>query len=206
MKDLKEKLSVMLKDPEAAKELLKFGLTAEIVEGIEDLKKPATLNEAITAFNLQSELDKVITKATQTREDNLKAKYNFVDKEQPKPEDPKGPTPPENPELAALQAQLKAITDTLAQNQAKEKENALLASRAKAVELLASKGIPAVYAGNLDLSKDINEQLPEVEKAFQTDLTTFKISKLPNTKLPLGTPPDPNQLSKEEQEAFKQNF
>jgi hypothetical protein len=194
----------MLKDSEASKELLKFGLTSELIEGIEDLKKPATLNEAITAFNLQSELDKVITKATQTREDNLKAKYNFVDKEQNP--DPKPATPPVNPEFEALQNQLKAITDKLAANEAEKKTLSLAAQKAKAVEILASKGIPAVYAANLDLEKDINDQLPTVEQAFQTDLSTFKISKLPNTKLPIGTPPDPTQLSKDLVEDFKKNF
>lgn len=201
MKELKEKLKLAILDQDALKELNKFGVTPELIEGLTDLK-PATLDEAIANFNLQSDFDKKVTLALKTREDNLKAKYNFVEKEQdPTP----APAPGASPEMAALLAEFNKLSKRMDEKETLEKTNSLETKKAEAVELLKSKGIPAIYAANLDLTKDLNEQLPAVETAFQTDASAFGKPK-PNTKLPTGDPANPDAISKENADEFKNIF
>jgi hypothetical protein len=204
MSELKQKLKLAVQDPDALKELTKFGLTPEIIEGIEDLKKPATFDEALTSFNLQSEFDKRIAKAINTREENLKAQFNFVAKEQTPPIDTP-PTPGANPQLDALMAEFNKLAKRLDDKETLEKQTSLETKKANAVEALKSKGIPAIYVNNLDLDKDLNEQLPSVEAIFQTDAAAFGKPK-PNTILPTGDPVNPAAISKEKAEEFKGLF
>ena len=74
MEELIKKLKLAAQDEQTAKELEKFGITTDQIEGIKDLKPPATFEEAIKTYNLQSDFDKKIAKALQTQKENLEAK------------------------------------------------------------------------------------------------------------------------------------
>ena len=203
MTKIREKLTIALNDVDFAKELEKFGITAESLEGIEDLKKPETLDEALKTFNFQSDFDKRFTKALQTREENLRAKYDFVEKEQkPDPVDPKNPTP-DQAVLDYIKKLEKRLDD---QDEAKKLESET-SKHQKAKDLLKSKNIPEVYTSKFDFEKDLNEQLEGINSEYQTDAETLIKSKLPNIKLPTGGPTkDGLKVSKEEAEEFKKQF
>jgi len=203
MTKIREKLAIALNDADFAKELEKFGITAESLEGIEDLQKPETLDEALKTFNFQSDFDKRFTKALQTREENLRAKYDFVEKEQkPDPVDPKNPTP-DKAVLDYIKKLEKRLDD---QDEAKKLESET-SKKQKAIDLLKSKNIPEIYAGKFDLEKDLNEQLEGIHSDYQTDAETLIKSKLPNIKLPTGGSTQAgSKVSKEEAEEFKKQF
>lgn len=166
MTKIKEKLVLALKDEDTAKELEKFGLTIDLIEGFEELEKPATLDEAIRNFNLQSDLDKKLDKALKTREDNLKAKYNFVEKEQA---EQKQETEAKDPALKALLDKLSAMEKWKEELEQEKQVQTLEQKKAAAVNLLSEHKIPAIYQSRFDLEKPLEEQLEAVTKEYEKD-------------------------------------
>lgn len=198
MTKIKEKLTLALADADTAKELEKFGITSDLLEGIEDLKTPETLDEALKAFNFQPEFDKRIAKSLSTREENLKAKYDFVEKDQAKVKKEEVKT--QDPALQAVLDQLQELKDKLAQQDQDRAKETQAQKINRLTEDLKTNGIPAIYAKEFDLEKDLEDQFEAVKKQFETDFGT--IAK-PSSKLPFPKRPETkNEPSKAEAEEF----
>lgn len=202
MKEFIKKLKLALADKDTAEELKKFGIEAENLEGLEDLEKPETLDEALKQFNLQSDFDKRVDKALKTREDNLKAKYDFVEKEQPKEDKTKVDT--DNPAMQAILDQMQKMSDELKNIKQEKAQESLAQKKERAVKLLSEKGIPKTYRHEFDYEKDLEEQLETVSNIFVEDGGSFKSEEKSRSRIPFPKKPAAtNQPSKEEVEAFK---
>lgn len=173
LEDFIKKLSVALNDEDTAKGLESFGITTEQVEGLKELKIPATLNEALEIKEIQSEYDKKLAKAADTRETNLKAKYDFKEKEQQ--QDPnEGKTKYSDPALQALLEKLTEMEKWKEEQEQEKKTQTVEQKRAEFQKNLKDKGIPAVYVHELDLEKDFDSQFETVSKKFEEDGGSFK--------------------------------
>ena len=202
MTKIKEKLLVASEDEDALKVLEQFGLTKDLIEGFDELEKPATLDEAIRNFNLQSDLDKKLDKAIKTREENLKAKYDFVEKEQtPDKKEPEA----KDPAIKALLDELKEIKEWRKEQEEAKKVQTIEQKKAAAAERLKSENIPGIYVSILDLDKDLDEQLPAIKERFTKEFPEATKSK--GFKLPNPTKGDDlNKPSKQDEESFANSF
>lgn len=206
--ELIEKLSLAQKDETAMKELEKFGVTTDKIEGLKDLKAPATLDEALENKEIQSEFDRRLAKAATTREERLKEKFDFKEKEQPKKEDPKGgDNQSDNPAMKAMMEQIQKMAERIESFEKEKQQMTIEQKKAKVLETLRSKNIPEVYVHEFDLEKDVDEQLDTVSKKFEEQFGQFQ-PKSPGA----GRPPVPTvnggngKPSKDDIEKFKSNF
>lgn len=146
--------------------LLKAGLTedseqfkaviAEPFKGISDkleMKLPTTLDEALKIPGIQSELDKRVTSATQTREDNLKSQWDFVEKGK----GPKEETPLE-----------KKVREMEEENIKRNAADVLSKKNAAAEKLLEGKKIPKAFLKHFDFESEtsLEDQVEGVETIF----------------------------------------
>lgn len=177
MEEIIKKLLLAAQDEDTAQGLKKFGIEPDQIEGLKDLKIPATLDEALTIKAVQSDFDKKVAKAIETRENNLKEKFDFVPKEQ-KQKEKEDEVNTDNSVLEAINA-LKAELASLKQEKAQE---TLAQKEARLAADLKSKGIPAIYVKAFDLEKDLDEQMETVSKQFEEEFGT--VVKKPGQKLP----------------------
>lgn len=205
MEEIIKKLMTALQDEDTAKELEKFGIKADQIEGYKDLKVPATLDEALENKEIQSEFDRRLAKAAETREENLKKKFDFKSKE----EQPPKPSKEDNPD-PMYQKLIEKLEQYDKRFEAMEKEKQQLTvaqKREKAQSLLKEKGIPPIYVHELDLEKDLDEQLETVSKRFEEEYKPFADKgKKPGTKVPFPNGGGNNEPSKEEAAKFKSLF
>lgn len=172
LQDFIRKLSVALNDEDTAKGLESFGITSEQVEGLKELKTPATLNEALEIKEIQSEYDKKLAKAADTREANLKSKFDFKEKEQQDPNE--GKTKSDDPAIQALLDKLSKMEEWKEQQEQEKKTQTVEQRRAEFQKNLKDKGIPTVYVHELDLEKDFDSQFETISKKFEEDGGSFK--------------------------------
>lgn len=205
MEEIIKKLMTALQDEDTAKELEKFGIKADQIEGYKDLKVPATLDEALENKDIQSEFDRRLAKAAETREENLKKKFDFKSKE----EQPPKPSKEDNPD-PMYQKLIEKLEQYDKKFEAMEKEKQQLTvaqKREKAQSLLKEKGIPPIYVHELDLEKDLDEQLETVSKRFEEEFKPLADKgKKPGTKVPFPSGAGNNEPSKEEAAKFKSLF
>jgi predicted nuclease with TOPRIM domain len=200
MEELIKKLKLALEDAGTAEELKKFGIEPEQIEGIKDLKVPATLEEALQIREIRSEFDKKIAKSLATREENLKSEFDFVKKEQKKEEEKNTVT---DPAMKALLDEFQALKTKLEEKEKAELVQTAAQKKASAVEFLKSKSIPGVYVNLLNLEEDLEGQMESVSKQFEDDGGSFKAPRDPNRPPQPRNPGTKNEPSKEEVEAFK---
>jgi len=181
--------------------LLKGGLTEdseqfknvikpENFEGLKEqleMKQPTTFEESLKIPGFQSAFDKKITDAIQSREANLKEKWDFVEK---------GKAP------AVETAEQKAIRELQEQQTARDKADALKNKQTAAKTLLNSKKIPDAFLSHFDFNSEtaLEEQLKEVENTF-TDIKQNIITSSIGNKLPLGKGEN-GEVSKEEADSI----
>ena len=201
MTKIKEKLLVASQDEDALKVLEQFGLTKDFIEGYNELEKPATLDEALKSFNLQSDFDKRVDKALKTREDNLKAKYDFVEKEQK--EDTKEPEV-KDPAMKALLEEISEMKKWRQEQEEQKKVQTIEQKKSQAAEFLKSHNIPSIYGSKFDLEKPLEEQLDTVKGEYEKDFGT--VAKQPGIKMPVPRRVDDNKPSKSEVEEFKRKM
>lgn len=196
MEELIKKLLLASQDEDTAKELKKFGIEPDQIEGYKDLKIPANLDEALKIKGVQSEFDRKLAKALATREENLKDKFNFVEKEQTTEEEEE--TNVKDPAIKAVLAQMKKMSDKLETFEKEKVQTTLAQKKSQVVENLKSKGIPSIYASAFDLEKDFEEQMETVQKQFDTDSGTILKDRKPGQKLPFPRTTGDAKPSKEE--------
>jgi len=187
-----KKLGIALDDEDTAKALESFGITSTNYEGIKDLNIPTTLDEALKDTSIQSEYDRRLGKAVQTREENLKSKYDFKEKDDTPPSDP----PSTNPALEALTKQLQAMQDKFSDLEKEKITQTLEQKKTAFTARLTEKGIPKIYASVFDPEKDMDSQMETVEKQYSEDTPTR-----PNhgaNRLPKPGNPGERKPSKEE--------
>lgn len=202
-----KKLEVALGDKDTAEGLKSFGIEPDQLEGLKDLKIPATLDEALKLKEIQSEYDKRLAKAAETRENKLKSKFNFVEKAQEEEEEEEPDV--KDPAMKAVLAQMKKMSDKLEAFENEKKQETLEQKKTRAREYLKSKGILPGYASELDLDKDFEEQFESVKEKFEADGGTIATEnpKPLGIRVPLPRNPGPkNEPSKEEKEALKRKI
>ncbi|MEI6865559.1 hypothetical protein [Flavicella sp.] len=131
-------------------------IIAEPFKGVSDkleLKPPTTLDEALKLPGVQSEFDKKVTSATQTREDNLKAQWDFVEKGK----DPKIESPLE-----------KKVREMEEANTARDVKESLVSKTTTAEKLLEGKKIPKAFLKQFDFESEtsLEDQLEGVETTY----------------------------------------
>ena len=177
--------------------LLKGGLTEdseqfknvikpENFEGIKtqlEMKQPTTFEESLKIPGFQSAFDKKITDATQSRETNLKEKWDFIKK---------GTAP------VVETAEQKAIRELQEAQTARDLAAALKVKETNAGTLLTDKKIPPAFLKQFDFNSEVTleEQLKGVESIY-TDIKQNIITGSIGTKLPLGKGAN-GEVSKEE--------
>lgn len=194
LEDFFKKLELALADKDTAEGLKSFGIEPEQLEGFKDLTIPTTLDEALKVREIQSEYDKRLGKAAQTREDNLKAKFNFVEKEdkkQPNEEEVKT----DNTALKALMDKLSAMEKKLQEQEQEKQKLTIEQKRAEFAKNLKERGIPSVYVHELDLEKDFDSQFDAVSKKFEEEVGPIKN---PGQRLPFPKNSGAKKPSKEE--------
>lgn len=167
-------------------EQFKNAIKPEHFEGLRlqlEMKQPTTFEESLKIPGFQSAFDKKITDATQTRENNLKEKWDFIEK---------GKAP------AVETAEQKAIRELQEQQAKRDLADALKIKQTAAKSLLDGKKIPDVFLKHFDFNSEtaLEEQLKEVESTF-TDIKQNIITSSIGTKLPLGKGAN-GEVSKEE--------
>ena len=208
LEEFLKKLEVALEDKDTAEGLKSFGIEPEQIEGFKDLTIPTTLDEALKIKGVQSDYDKRLGKAAQTREEKLRSKFKFVEKDGEEEEEEEEEMNTDNPVIKSLMETVKELKKDLDQQKQEKQKETLAEKRTRAMEYLKSKGILPVYVHELDLEKDIEEQFDAVKKKFEEDGGLIK----PQTKPGAGRLPNPrnpganNEPSKEEVEAFKKVF
>ena len=195
-----KKLEVALGDKDTAEGLKSFGIEPDQVEGLKDLKIPATLDEALKLKEIQSEYDKRLAKAAETRETKLKSKFNFVEKAQEEEEEEEPDV--KDPAMKAVLAQMKKMSEKLEAFENEKKQETLEQKKTRAREYLKSKGILPGYVNELDLDKDFEEQFETVKEKYEADggvLTTDLPAPKPGQgRLPHPRNPGAAKPSKEE--------
>lgn len=151
-------------------------IIAEPFKGISDkleLKLPTNLDEALKLPGVQSEFDKKVTSATQTREDNLKAKWDFVEKGK----GPKEETP-EQKEIRELRERLDG-TDAA---------SALAKKTTAAEKLLEGKKIPKAFLKHFDFKSEtsLEDQIEGVEEVYTEVKQGIVTAAVGDTKFPMG--------------------
>lgn len=205
-----KKLKVALADKDTAEGLKSFGIEPDQIEGFEDLTIPTTLDEALKIKGVQSEFDKRLAKAADTREAKLKLKYGFgKEEEEEKNTEEEEEIDVKDPAMKAVLAQMKKMSEKLEAFENEKKQETLEQKRSRAMDYLKSKGILPVYVHEMDLEKDFEEQFDTVKKKFEDDGGTLTTQKKSGTSGRLPNPTNPgakNEPSKEEVEAFKKVF
>ncbi len=197
MEEFIKKLKLALQDKDTAEGLKAFGIEPEQLDGLNDITTPATLDEALKLKGIQSEYDKRLAKAANTREENLKSKFDFKAKEQEEEEEVKT----DDPALKLILKEFNALKEKMAQQEAEKVKETQAQKLTRLTEDLKSKGIPAIYAKEFNLEEDLEAQFETVKKQFETDFGT--IAKPAGTKLPFPKKPETkNEPSKQEVEEF----
>ena len=151
-------------------------IIAEPFKGISDkleLKLPTNLDDALKLPGMQSEFDKKITSATQTREDNLKSQWDFVKKGTA----PKTETP--------LEKEVREMKEANAQRDMKE---ALALKTSTAEKLLEGKKIPKAFLKHFDFKSEasLEDQVAGVEQVYTEVKQSIVGSAIDDGRLPLG--------------------
>lgn len=135
-----------------------------------EIKLPTTLDEALKLPGIQSLYDKKVTEATQSRETNLKEKWDFVEK---------GKGTETNDQ--------KAIRELQEKGELQEKQIALDKKTSSAEKLLEDKKIPKSFLKHFDFNSEtsLDEQLTGVESTF-TEIKQGIITDNVGNGLPLG--------------------
>lgn len=197
MEEFIKKLKLALQDKDTAEGLKAFGIEPEQLDGLNDINTPTTLDEALKLKGIQSEYDKRLAKAANTREENLKSKFEFKAKEQEEEEEVKT----DDPALKAILKELKDLREKQAAQEAEKAKETQAQKLTRLTEDLKSKGIPAIYAKEFNLEEDLEAQFETVKKQFETDFGT--IAKPTGIKLPSPKRPETkNEPSKTEVEEF----
>lgn len=202
-----KKLGIALEDEDTAKGLESFGIKPEQIEGFKDLTVPTNLDEALKIKGVQSEFDKRLGKAAETREAKLKKKYGFGEEEEQEEEEEINT---DDPAVKAMMAQMKKMSDKLEAFENEKQKETLEQKKTRAKEYLKSKGILPGYASELDLDKDFDEQFETVKEKYLEDggtIATEDSKPKPGQRMPVPKRgDDKNEPSKEEKEKFKKVF
>lgn len=174
-----KKLGVALEDEDTTKALESFGIKPDQIEGFKDLAIPTNLDEALKIKGVQSDYDKRLGKAAQTREDNLKKKFNFVEKEEPEEEEE---IETKDPAMKAILAQMKKMGEKLEKYETEKQQETQAQKQQKAKDFLKSKGILPAYVHEMDLDKDFEEQFETVKSKFEEDGGTIATDPNPNPR------------------------
>lgn len=161
-----KKLGIALEDEDTAKGLESFGITPEQIEGFKDLTVPTNLDEALKIKGVQSEFDKRLGKAADTREAKLKKKYGFGEEEEQEEEEEINT---DDPAMKAMLKELKEMREWREKQEKAKEQETLEQKRTRAKEYLKSKNIPGVYVHELDLDKDFDEQYEELSEKVKAD-------------------------------------
>ncbi len=177
---------------------------AELSKGYVKLSSESDVEAVISNPLLKPALDRIMQKAVSTNEERwekekLPARIDEeIQKRAPKPKDP---------ELAAALARVEKLE---AENKTKAREAALAMQKAKAQEVLTSKGFPAkladFYIGETD--DETNAKLAaffEVAEPFVKDQVTKAVTGVVGNQgiPPAGKPQKPEDLSAQYAEAIK---
>ncbi|WP_417885517.1 hypothetical protein [Zunongwangia sp.] len=174
-----KKLGLALEDEDTAKALESFGIKPDQIEGFKDLAIPTNLDEALRIKGVQSDYDKRLGKAVQTREDNLKKKFNFVEKEEPDEEEE---IETKDPAMKALLEEIKEMKKWRKEQEEAKQTETLEQKQQKAKDFLKSKGILPAYVHEMDLDKDFEEQFETVKTKFVEDGGTIATDPNPNPR------------------------
>lgn len=141
-------------------------------------ESPTSFDEFLKLPDFKSEFDRQISKAVQSRESNLREKYDFKEKDGKDPNDG-------NKETEAMK-QIRELTERLDKS---EQKNLLNSRRATAEKLLKEKGIPSAFLKHFDLNgeADIDSQIEDVEKVFNDTRQEIINGSVKGTKLPAGS-------------------
>tara|TARA_B100000378_G_scaffold236018_1_gene202695 strand:- start:10206 stop:10826 length:621 start_codon:yes stop_codon:yes gene_type:complete len=174
-----KKLGVALEDEDTAKALESFGIKPDQIEGFKDLAIPTNLDEALKIKGVQSDYDKRLGKAAQTREDNLKKKFNFVEKEEPEEEEE---IETKDPAMKAILAQMKKMGEEIQGFKAKEQQQTVEQKKQDARDFLKENKIPGVYVHEMDLEKDFKEQLEKLSEKVKEDGVSLETTEPANPR------------------------
>jgi len=161
-------------------------ITAEPFKGVSDkleIKLPTTLDEALKLPSFQSEFDRKVTLSNQAREDNLKAKWDFVEK---------GTAPKEETPLE------KEVREMREANTKRDSKDILDGKKASAKKLLEDKKIPQSFLKQFDFDSEtsIEDQLEGVETIYTEVKQGIVSESVGNSKFPTGG--DDKDVSDEE--------
>lgn len=176
-----KKLGVALEDDDTAKALEAFGVTPEQIEEFKDLKVPSNLEEALKIKGVQSEFDKKLKKAADTREAKLKKRFGFGEEEEEEMEEEEE-IETKDPAMKLVLAQMKKMGEKLEKYETEKQQETVAQKTQKARDFLKSKGILPGYASELDLEKDFEEQFETVKEKFEADGGTIVTEVLTNPR------------------------
>lgn len=190
-------------DPELIKKIANRIATANLPSEIADLfsieneedidsrieaitKKPKPEFNQLLKDNpaYQSEFDKIVAKAMDTRESKLKEKFNLIKKDEVGGEQGGDPNP--NEKESQLQKQLDELKNIVLEQQ---RTKSVEEKRKKAAELLQSEKIPVKFQSLFDFESEtsIDEQFTKVKETFNELRTDIAVELG-------GKPPLPNNV------------
>ncbi len=195
-----KKLGVALEDDDTAKALEAFGVTPEQIEEFKDLTVPSNLEEALKIKGVQSEFDKKLKKAADTREAKLKKRFGFGEEEEEEMEEEEE-IETKDPAVKLMLKELKEMRAWRKEQEENKQQETVAQKTQKARDFLKSKGILPGYASELDLEKDFEEQFETVKEKFEADggtIVTEVVTNPRHQRIPVPQNGGAKKPSKEE--------
>jgi len=200
--ELAKKIVEGLKSKGTHNELLKlFEIESEDqIEGaISKLGTPTkSFKELLEDKNYQSEFDKLVTKAVQTREDKIKSEFNLVKKD-----DGGGNPDPQPKPNSGLEAKLDALQKRLDEQ---DREKRLEKRRSQVTKLLSENKMPERYSQFFDLDKDdfdLEDQFKPIKAEFEEMIKEVSGGASAGGLFPRTQAPDGNATEEEIKEITK---